>query len=81
VLLFCLASGTQYARIRITHATVQQMIVRNFVERDAAGRLTLTDHRLAVLHSPAMFQEIFRLIGAAASRRHETAIGHAFKST
>jgi hypothetical protein len=49
VLLFCLASGTQYARIGITHATVQQMIVRNCVERDAAGRLTVTDHGLAVL--------------------------------
>jgi hypothetical protein len=49
VLLFCLASGTQYARIGITHATVQQMIVRNFVERNAAGRLTLTEHGLAVL--------------------------------
>jgi hypothetical protein len=49
VLLFCLASGTRYAQIGITHATVQQMIVRKFVERDAAGRLTLTDHGLAVL--------------------------------
>jgi hypothetical protein len=49
VLLFCLASGTPYGRIGIMHATVQQMIVRGFVERDAAGRLTLTDHGLAVL--------------------------------
>jgi hypothetical protein len=49
VLLFCLASGTPYGRVGITHSTVQQMIVRNFVERDAAGRLTLTDHGLAVL--------------------------------
>jgi hypothetical protein len=30
----CLASGTQYARVGITHATVQQTIVRGFVERD-----------------------------------------------
>jgi hypothetical protein len=48
VLLFCLASGTQYALIGITHATVLQMIVRSFVERDAAGRLTLTDRGRAV---------------------------------
>jgi hypothetical protein len=44
VLLFC----TQYARIGIIHATVQQMVVRSFVERDAAGRLTLTDQGRAV---------------------------------
>jgi hypothetical protein len=37
------------ARVSITHATMQQMIVRGFVERDTAGRLTLTDHGLAVL--------------------------------
>jgi hypothetical protein len=43
VLLFCLALNTPHVRIAITHATVQQMVVRNFVERDAAGRLTLTD--------------------------------------
>jgi hypothetical protein len=51
VLLFCLASGTQYARIGITHATVQQMIVRSFIERHAAGRVTLTDRGRAVLEA------------------------------
>jgi hypothetical protein len=41
-LLFCVSSGTEWVRVGITLAVVQHMIVRNLVQRDAAGRLGLT---------------------------------------
>jgi hypothetical protein len=37
-LLFCLASGTDWAKAGVTSATVQHLIVRSLVERDRAGR-------------------------------------------
>ena len=43
VLLFCLASGTDWERAGVTHATAQQVLVRGLVDRDqAATRFKLT---------------------------------------
>jgi hypothetical protein len=48
ILLFCLASDTDWAGI--THATAQHMMVRGLIERDrAATRYALTDEGRAVL--------------------------------
>jgi hypothetical protein len=50
VLLFCLASGTNWVKAGITHTTAQHMLVRNLVERDhAAADFVLTDQGRAVL--------------------------------
>jgi hypothetical protein len=50
VLLFCVASGTDYRKAGITSAaTVQLAIMRNLVKRDeATSRLVLTDKGRAV---------------------------------
>jgi hypothetical protein len=42
VLLFCLASGTEWAQAGVTGATATMMLVRGLVERDALGRLQMT---------------------------------------
>jgi hypothetical protein len=42
VLLFCLASGTEWAQAGVTGATATAMLVRGLVDRDASGRLALT---------------------------------------
>jgi hypothetical protein len=42
VLLFRVASGTEWERAGVTGATVTAMIVRGLIERDAAAHLTLT---------------------------------------
>jgi hypothetical protein len=49
VLLFCVASDTEWAQAGITGATATAMLVRGFVERDAGGRLALTPQGRAVL--------------------------------
>jgi hypothetical protein len=49
VLLFCLASGTEWAEAGVTGATVTAMVVRGLVDRDAAARLVLTPDGRAVL--------------------------------
>jgi hypothetical protein len=49
VLLFCLASGTDWLKASVSPGTVRHMLVRNLVERDKAGQLTLTDDVRAVL--------------------------------
>jgi hypothetical protein len=50
ILLFCLASDTDWQAASITHATAQQMMVRGLIERDqAASRYVLTDQGRAVL--------------------------------
>jgi hypothetical protein len=46
VLLFCLASGTEWAE---AGATVTAMVVRGLVDRDAAARLVLTPDGRGVL--------------------------------
>jgi hypothetical protein len=47
MMLFCLASNTDWANAGVTGATVQHMVVRDLVDRDAAG-LTPTDQGRAV---------------------------------
>lgn len=49
VLLFCLATETDWQRAGITHATAQQMMIRGLIERQAAGSFTLTEDGRAVL--------------------------------
>jgi hypothetical protein len=44
ILLLCIDSGTDWQKVlRVTDATVAAMVVKGLVERDAVGRLTLTD--------------------------------------
>ena len=51
VLLFCVASGTDWGRFGIQSATVQLAILRDFVERDPTDetRLVVTGRGRAVL--------------------------------
>jgi hypothetical protein len=49
VLLFCVASGTDWQRAGVTGEMVTGMIVRGLVVRDAFGRLALTGRGRAVL--------------------------------
>ena len=50
VLLFCLASRTDWTRAGVTHAAVRHMVVRNLVERGpASNRYVLTEQGRAVL--------------------------------
>jgi hypothetical protein len=39
ILLFCLASGTEWAQAGVTGAMVTAMIVRGLIDRDSAARL------------------------------------------
>ena len=51
VMLFCLASGTDWERAGVTHATAQQMLVRGLIDRDPGpARFKLS--RLAATCSP-----------------------------
>jgi hypothetical protein len=49
VLLFCVASGTEWAQAGVTGATATAMLVRGLVEHDALGRLELTPRGRTVL--------------------------------
>jgi hypothetical protein len=50
LLLFCLASDTDWQKASITHATAQHMMVRGLIEREpAAPRFVLTEQGRAVL--------------------------------
>jgi hypothetical protein len=49
VLLFCIASGTEWARAGVTGSTATAMVVRGLVERDAADNLALTKEGRAAL--------------------------------
>jgi hypothetical protein len=42
VLLFCVASGTEWAKAGITAATVTAMMVHGLIQRDPLGQLSLT---------------------------------------
>jgi hypothetical protein len=42
ILLFCVASDTEWERAGVTGATVTSMIVRGLIQRDPLGRLFLT---------------------------------------
>jgi hypothetical protein len=45
VLLFCLASDTDWQKAGVTHAAAQQMMVRGLIERQAATRFILSPCR------------------------------------
>jgi hypothetical protein len=46
ILLFGLASETDWQKVGVTYATAQHMMVRNLIERDqAASRFVLTEQR------------------------------------
>jgi hypothetical protein len=49
ILLFCLASGTEWAQAGVTGKTETAMVVRGLIDRDSAGRLVLTPDGRAVL--------------------------------
>jgi hypothetical protein len=49
VLLFCVASGTEWARAGVSGATATAMVVKGLIERDARDDLTLTKEGRAVL--------------------------------
>jgi hypothetical protein len=49
ILLFCVASGTDWEHAGITGATVTAMVVRGMIERDTGGRLTPTPQGRAAL--------------------------------
>jgi hypothetical protein len=49
VLLFCLASDTDWLKASVSPVTVRHMLVRNLVERNHAGQLALTEQGRAVL--------------------------------
>jgi hypothetical protein len=49
VLLFCLASDTDWVKAGVSHSIAQHMLVRNLVDRDDTGRFMLTDQGHAVL--------------------------------
>jgi hypothetical protein len=38
MMLFCLASGTDWERAGVTHATAQQLLVRGLIDRDQTAR-------------------------------------------
>jgi hypothetical protein len=54
VLLFCLASGTDWLKAGVPTITVQHLLVRILAERDKAGHLVLTGHGRAVLAALVM---------------------------
>jgi hypothetical protein len=49
VLLFCLASETEWERAGVTRSVVTSMIVRGLIQRDPVGQLSLTKEGRAVL--------------------------------
>jgi hypothetical protein len=49
ILLFCVASATEWERAGVTGSTVTVMIVRGLIERDAGGRLIPTKQGRATL--------------------------------
>jgi hypothetical protein len=49
VLLFCLASDTNWVKAGVSHSTAQHLLVRNLVERDHATDFALTDQGRSVL--------------------------------
>jgi hypothetical protein len=49
ILLFCVASKTEWEWAGITGATVTTVVVKGLIQRDAGGELTLTKQGRAVL--------------------------------
>ena len=54
VLLYCLASDTDWAKAGVPAITVQHLLVRNLVERNDAAKLVLTEKGRAVLAALVM---------------------------
>jgi hypothetical protein len=54
VMLFCLASGTDWQRAGVPGATALQMMIRGLIERRAAGSFVLSDQGRAVLEALLM---------------------------
>jgi hypothetical protein len=54
VLLFCLASDTDWVKAGVPTITVQHLLVRNLAERDDASHVVLTDQGRAVLAALVM---------------------------
>jgi hypothetical protein len=48
ILLFCLASGTEWKKV-VTHSAVTRLVVHGLVDRDAVGSIKLTSEGRAVL--------------------------------
>jgi hypothetical protein len=57
LLLFCVASKTEWERAGITDATVTAMTIRGLIKRGAAGKLTLTKQGRAVLAALLMAED------------------------
>jgi hypothetical protein len=49
VLLFCIASETEWKRAGVTRSTVASMIVRGLIQRDPVGGLSRTKEGRATL--------------------------------
>jgi hypothetical protein len=49
ILLFCVASGTDWQHAGVTPEVIITMTVRDMIDRDMAGRLTLTEQGRAAL--------------------------------
>jgi hypothetical protein len=49
VLLFCVASGTDWVKAGVTHATARTMLVKNLVTREHSSTLVLTEQGREVL--------------------------------
>jgi hypothetical protein len=49
VLLFCLASDTDWVAAGVTHATIRHLLVRNLIEREHGNRFVLTPQGHEVL--------------------------------
>jgi hypothetical protein len=63
VLLFCLASDTDWAKAGVPPITVQHLLVRNLVERKDATQLALTVQGRSVLAALSFAAMLF-LVGA-----------------
>ena len=51
ILLFCIASGTDWQRAGVTGETVTALLVRGLLVRDGKGQLSLTDDGRAALRA------------------------------
>jgi hypothetical protein len=51
MLLFCVASNTDWQHTTIPGEIVTTMVVKGLIERDAGGHLSLTDRGRAILRA------------------------------
>src|SRR5262249_29141501 len=52
VMLFCLASGTPWKQVGVTHATPQHLLPKNLIDHDHGARFKLTPLGRDVLAAP-----------------------------